>query len=911
MKPRQVRGMSLGRKLILGSVLIEIVMLTVLAANSIRIVESSLPDHAVVRAELVRQSLAIVVAEVALTVVLIALVAAWLTRHLKRLEEASIAVARGDYELAVRIDSDDELGRLAAAFNTMTAEVRRTLKELDASQARFCSLTEMSSDFYWESDAEHRLTRRTDSAREVAESASIQAASIGRRRWEIPHLAPDERGWQEHRATLEAHLSFRDFEIAGRRPDGTVRHTSISGDAVFDGLGRFAGYRGVGADISERKQAQLALRESEERHRTVLQTAMDGFWLADARGGLLEVNEAYCRMSGYSAGELLAMNLSDLEADQTTGDAIAHILRVVAQDEDRFESRHRRKDGTVFDVEVSVRYLAADGGRLAGFVKDITERNHAEGAARAAREQMKAMTDATPGVVHQLLRTAAGELRFSYVSSGCGDLFGVSPEEALRDHDVLSSRIVAEDRAGHRESLERSALTLGAWAHEYRIGMPDGAVKWVRGWARPQRQDDGTTLWNGILVDVTERHRAEAERAALEAQARETQKMEALGTLAGGVAHDFNNALATILGNVALARNDVGAGHAALVSLEEIGKASRRAKDLVQQILAFGRRQKLERKATSLTLVVVESARLVRATLPARVSLSVDCDPKSPAVLADAAQVTQILLNLCSNALQAAQDQDRPGLVGISLHAHTQCEQRGDLPAGRYACLTVTDNGEGMDNATRERIFEPFYTTRSAGKGTGLGLSVVHGIVRAHEALLEVTSAAGEGSEFRVYFPAVETPVDATAEQAPDQAPVPAPVQGKGRHVLYVDDEEAIIFLMKRLLERQGFRVSGYTDPREALAAVRADPCRFDLVVTDYSMPGLSGLELAHALKDLRPDLPVVLASGYITDELRARAPAAGIRELIYKPNTADDLCAAVARFADAGTYLMPSRSIR
>ena len=410
---------------------------------------------------------------------------------------------------------------------------------------------------------------------------------------------------------------------------------------------------------------------------------------------------------------------------------------------------------------------------------------------------------------------------------------------------------------------------------------------------------------------------AEAARASLEAQLRESQKMEALGTLAGGVAHDFNNILAVILSNVDLARREVGPGHAALESLGAIDKVSRRAKDLVRQILAFGRRQTLERKPTSLSLVVVESERLLRATLPAKTSLSVDCKADTPAVLADATQVMQTLLNLCNNAFQAVQNQGRPGVIEIRLTAHStdgapyndgpERRSRGGrtpLRAGRYACLTVRDNGSGMDEATRARIFEPFFTTKSVGKGTGLGLSVVHSMVQAHEARIEVKSTPGEGSTFRIYFPAIDELVPEVSAPIPDITPV----DGRSKHVLYVDDEEAIVFLVKRMLERQGFRVSAYTAPQEALAAARANPDQFDLVVTDYNMPGLSGLELAHALKEIRPDLPVVLASGYITEELRAKAPDAGIRELIYKPNTVEDLCEAVARLVQtAGRKSMPS----
>ncbi len=395
--------------------------------------------------------------------------------------------------------------------------------------------------------------------------------------------------------------------------------------------------------------------------------------------------------------------------------------------------------------------------------------------------------------------------------------------------------------------------------------------------------------------DITERKRTEEEHTKLEAQLRESQKMEALGTLAGGVAHDFNNALTAILGNVALARQDVGPGHEALVSLEEIGKASRRAKDLVQQILAFSRHQLLDRKPTSLSLTVIESARLIRATLPTGVNLTVDCASDTPVVMADANQIKQILLNLCSNAVYAVQNQGRPGEIEILLKAHTQGEAKGDSKSAHYACLTVRDNGQGMDETTRSHIFDPFFTTKPKGKGTGLGLSVVHGIVKAHEASIDVNSTPGLGTEFHICFPAVDAPVTAIPAHTQDRARI----DGKGKHVLYVDDEEAIILLMSRLLERQGYRVSGYTDQLEALAAVRANPEQFDLAVTDYNMPGMTGLEVAQALKEIRPDLPVVMASGYITEELRAQAPAAGIRELIYKPDTVDDLCEAVARIAE------------
>jgi PAS domain S-box-containing protein len=417
------------------------------------------------------------------------------------------------------------------------------------------------------------------------------------------------------------------------------------------------------------------------------------------------------------------------------------------------------------------------------------------------------------------------------------------------------------------------------------------------------------------LIDISERKQAEAARLRLEDQLRESQKMEALGTLAGGVAHDFNNALAVIIGHVELARQDVGPGHAALESLEEIGKAGRRAEALVQQILAFGRRQITERKVIPLAPIVEESVRLLRATLPAAVSLTVECAAAAPVVLADAGQIEQVVLNLCNNARYAITGQTLKGTIEIRLEA---CEREpdqtsdsesvydplGPLQPGRYACLSVRDNGVGMDAATQRQLFEPFFTTKPVDEGSGLGLSVVYGIVRGHQGVIQVQSQPGEGAVFRIYFPEAGSPASllparGQASARARDATAPA-LPGDGLHVLYIDDEQAIVIMVKELLERKGYCVSGYTDQNEALAAARAEPGRFDLVVTDYNMPGMSGLEVARALREIRADLPILMASGNITQEIRVEAPEAGVNELIFKPYTIEKLLQAIDRQTQA-----------
>ena len=410
------------------------------------------------------------------------------------------------------------------------------------------------------------------------------------------------------------------------------------------------------------------------------------------------------------------------------------------------------------------------------------------------------------------------------------------------------------------------------------------------------------------MLDV--RQHAEAERAELEAQLRESQKMEAIGTLAGGIAHDFNNALATIMGNVELARLDVSTNPIAMESLEEIHKAGSRARDLVQQILSFSRRRPTEYKLVALAAIVEETARLLRSTLSARVALEIQCDADVPPVLADATQIQQVLINLATNAMQAMKGESGRIDIQLATHCvdqahHAENERRAGgsrvfLRPGRYASLRVRDNGPGMSAATRARIFEPFFTTKPVGEGTGLGLAVVHGIVLSHEGAIAVGTEPGKGTTFTIYLPVAGAQTEAPESEEISAGVGTTPITGGGRHILYLDDDESLVFLVQRLLERRGYRVSGYIGQDDALDALRADPAGFDLVVTDYNMPGMSGLDVAREVRATRADLPVAVASGFIDEELRAQAGGAGVREVIFKADTAEDLCEGIARLAQA-----------
>lgn len=409
---------------------------------------------------------------------------------------------------------------------------------------------------------------------------------------------------------------------------------------------------------------------------------------------------------------------------------------------------------------------------------------------------------------------------------------------------------------------------------------------------RGQPMAGGGTVTTIFARDLTAKKQAEAQRTALETQLRESQKMQAMGTMAGGIAHDFNNILSAILGNVELAKQDTAADAASLVSLQEIDKAGRRARDLVRQILTFSRNEPPKRTPLQLAELVEEAARLVKVTLPPAVELRLVVPENIPSVLADATQVEQALLNLCTNGILAIGQ--NKGAVTITLE-QTQVEsplsEQLGLAPGQYVAVRVLDTGSGMSQATMQRVFEPFFTTRQVGQGTGLGLSVVHGIMQTHLGAIDVQSTPGEGSLFTLYFPAtVQTPLDIEEPEAL------AEVVGRGHHVMYVDDDQALVFLVARVLTRKGFVVSTFTDPHVALEALQATPQDYALLVTDYNMPGFSGLDLLRAAKQVRPELPVALASGYVTPEIEQRALQEGASALIYKPNDVNELCETVQR---------------
>lgn len=472
----------------------------------------------------------------------------------------------------------------------------------------------------------------------------------------------------------------------------------------------------------------------------------------------------------------------------------------------------------------------------------------------------------------------------------------------------------------HEVPFERVLATGQAVANVV-VGIRTGADESVR-WALCNAYPENNPL-GGLrhvvftFVDITSLRQAQQQQRTLEQQLAQSQKMEALGTLAGGVAHDFNNILAAILGNADLARQDLEPGSPARESLHEISSAARRGRELVRQILAFSRQQPLERTAVCLHEIVNETSRLLRTAITPQIQLSVDVAAQTPSIRADATQLGQVLLNLGTNAIHALEG--RPGQIGYRVEALHRSDARLPEDVARSCaeagvdavCVSVSDSGCGMSEATQKRMFEPFFTTKAVGHGTGLGLPVVLGIVQAHGGAIEVDSAPGQGTRFSLFFPAASeigaTPVHAgtmagavththPSPAIPEETAMAEATSPAARHVLYLDDDDTLVFLVRRLLERRGYKVSAFTDQQQAIDAVRADPGAYHLLMTDYNMPGMSGIDVARAVRAISPQLPVAVASGYISDELQSEAVAAGVTEVVFKTDAVEAFCEIVAR---------------
>jgi PAS domain S-box-containing protein len=558
----------------------------------------------------------------------------------------------------------------------------------------------------------------------------------------------------------------------------------------------------------------------------------------------------------------------------------------------KLELKVAELEGANEDLRASERSIRDLNQQLTATVRALEREAAVRQAAEAAvrmREEMLRHAQSIGRVGSWEQRSEDEEL---VLSDEATRIFGTAPGATVTS-EWLVSRVHPDDRPRVLEELRISEEKKQMLEVECRLQGADGILRHVFIRRRLVLDDAGQpTRCVGVVQDITERKQAEAQRARLEKQLRQAQKMEAIGNLAGGIAHDFNNILTAIMAHAELLDLELPRENTEAhlrESVHEILSASARARDMVRQILTFSRKQPVERKQLAIDAVVQDALKLVRVTLPAGVELKSDLKSQR-VVMANEGQIHQVVLNLCTNSAQALGG--RGGVITVKLTAVTldDARSRPPLKMGEHVLLEISDTGCGMDAATVERIFEPFFTTKSLGQGTGLGLAVVHGVVQAHEGAIFVESAPGQGTTFSLYLPAI-----------PGVEPLPGPgnavaATGSGQKILFVDDEPSVAKIGLRLLERLGYQAVALTDPVAARDRLVNNPHEFDLVITDYLMPRITGLDLSRAAWAVRPDLPMILAVGFGGQLDAVKAKAHGFREFVAKPFAIQTLADAIAR---------------
>ncbi len=518
---------------------------------------------------------------------------------------------------------------------------------------------------------------------------------------------------------------------------------------------------------------------------------------------------------------------------------------------------------------------------------NIRSRRRAQKKLAASEGKYRNLLESTSIVPWELDGTSG---KFTYMGKQIEQVLGY-PAESWADMDTWAARIYPEDK---EEAVEYCAIeTQKRHDHDfvYRAVHMDGSIRWIRDIVSVIADEDGSQTLIGFMHDITTQKELAEEKQNLESRLVQAQKMEAIGTLAGGIAHDFNNVLAAILGYTEMAKEEAPAGTQLHEDLAKVMVAGNRAKDLVKQILAFSRQAEVERIPLRLEPLIKEGLKMLRSSIPTTISIVENIDPKGGVVFADPTQVHQILMNLCTNAYQAMEDTGGALSVTLKNVRIGSDEQVGDVPLtpGDYVECIVADTGVGIGPDTIEKIFDPYFTTKAIGKGTGMGLAISHGIMKKHGGTITVESILGKGSVFHVYFPIVQQ------QTVPEKKEPQGTLNGQER-ILFVDDEELLAEMGKELLERLGYHVTVERSSLEALYLFQNTPENFDLVITDQTMPDMTGAELATRMMQIRPDIPIILCTGYsnLIDEESAKN--LGIKEFAFKPLTKEGIAGLIRR---------------
>ena len=686
----------------------------------------------------------------------------------------------------------------------------------------------------------------------------------------------------------ESYLGISLFDHTGQ-PIGlisAVGKTPLNNLPLAQNILRMVAARAAGE--LERQMAEKKLQTTLQRFQIMLTSLYPGILVVSDAGRVEFVNPAFCQLFeideaedppvGCLPDELLEKMVKVAENKSEFLDRIEAIL--ASREPIRDEAIPITGDRTYQRDFVPIIIDGRQYGRL-WLYDNITNQRRAEKALRESEQRLRNYFEL--GLIG--MAKLSTDRHFLHFNNRLCEILGYTQEELpLRNWDELTH---PDDLAKDQSRFARiERLETDIFHTEKRFISKEGKIIHTEVMARGVCTDTGRVdHYVAMFQDITTRKHTEEKTKELRTQLLQSQKLEAIGTLAGGIAHDFNNILAAVIGYTDMAKEMTQPGTPLDRDLDQVLKAGHRAKDLVRQILVFSRQSETEPINLMPANIVKEVIKLLRPTLPSTIAIKQQISPKAGPIHMDPTQLHQILMNICTNAFHAMEENG--GTLAISLRNVTFTTK--DLPntlqakPGSYVELLVGDTGSGIPASIRDRIFDPFFTTKDLGKGTGMGLSIVHGIVTGYNGFIHLHSTPGEGTTFQIYLP-----LATISEQENGTAPPPIP--GGNEHILFVDDEEVLVDMVQNILERLGYQVSVRTNGIDALATFRDNPDRFDLIITDQTMPGMTGTELAQRILTLKPEMPIILCTGYSTLISEEEAKAHGIREFAMKPLTKMDL---------------------
>jgi PAS domain S-box-containing protein len=641
---------------------------------------------------------------------------------------------------------------------------------------------------------------------------------------------------------------------------------------------------GVVRDARPRKRIENQIRASEARLRSILETAPDIIMTVDRDGKILFINRT---LPSLSVSDVLGTSCYDYVPAESRPRVAEALERAFTKGQpDEYEVRGPPgPDGERVWASVRVGPLIV-GDRVLGATlcaTDVTARRKDEAHTKELASRLQKIASQVPGMVYQYKMRPDGGSCFPYASERMREIFRVSPDEVRDDANKVFAVIHPEDLGELSDSIAESARLLQPWHGEYRVKFPDGDVRWLHGSAVPEKQSDGAILWHGYITDITQRKEAEQAKSLLEAQLRQSQKVESIGKLAGGVAHDFNNLLTSMMGFIELAMMDLPDDARPVEYLTGALDSARRGAALTQQLLAFARKKIVRPEIVDLNEILVRMAGMIRRLVGEHIEVVLSPSAGMALVKIDVGSLEQVIMNLVVNARDAIRG---PGQISLQTLAQildeTYCKTHVDTTPGEYVLLTVVDNGSGMTPEVRARAFEPFFTTKPTGEGTGLGLAMCDGIIKQAGGNISVDSEPQKGATFRVYLPraasagsaAAKTPVAPSASRSPTGSET----------VLLVEDEETILRVARELLTSLGYRVLTAPDGVRALELVASHPQRIHLLITDVVMPRMGGFELATKLAERQPGLRVLYSSGYTESAIVEQGVLAEGINFLQKP---------------------------